>query len=157
MTDEPVPAAQASASQDSAARDSAAQSADTEAASSGRDAAKPVAPPLRVIDNQAAVLGLLFGVTLTAGLPVLWSSRGFSPAGKAVVTLLTCLWTLVVFGAFTAVMVFVLRSLETTLPPTALNVVAWIVGSLGAVLLGFAILFPLGWLVFRRIIGSKSR
>lgn len=152
MTDEPVPAAPTLAPQVSAA-----QSADSETVGSGRDAAKPATRPPSVIDNQAAVLGLLFGVTLTAGLPVLWSSRGFSPTGKAVVTVLTCVWTLVVFGAFTAVMLFVFRSLETTLPTAALNVVAWIVGSIGAVLLGFAVLFPLGWLVFRRIIGSKSR
>jgi hypothetical protein len=60
----------------------------------------------RALDNPWLMLGMLFGVTLFLGLPFLWISRGFSPLGKVVVTLLVLVWTVIVFACFFAVLVW---------------------------------------------------
>lgn len=72
------------------------------------DASQPSArTKLRnLADNPWLVLGMLFFVTLFLGLPVLWISRGFSPAAKAVWTVLVLLWTLLVFWGFWLVMYY---------------------------------------------------
>jgi hypothetical protein len=57
-------------------------------------------------DNPWLVLGMLFFVTLFLGLPVLWVSRGFSPASKILWTVLVLVWTAVVFWGFYLVMYY---------------------------------------------------
>jgi hypothetical protein len=57
-------------------------------------------------DNPWLVLGMLFFVTLFLGLPVLWVSRGFSPAAKILWTVLVLIWTAVVFWGFYLVMYY---------------------------------------------------
>ncbi len=72
---------------------------------------QPTAPPTaaedslarRALDNPWLMLLMLFGVTRFIGLPFLWMSRGFSTTGKIVVTILTLLWTVIVFACFGAV------------------------------------------------------
>lgn len=58
----------------------------------------------RALDNPWLMVGMLFGVTLFLGLPFLWISRGFTPLGKVVVTILVLVWTLIVFACFFGVM-----------------------------------------------------
>lgn len=57
----------------------------------------------RALDNPWLMLLMLFGVTLFLGLPFLWISRGFSTRGKIVVTIMTLLWTSIVFACFFAI------------------------------------------------------
>jgi hypothetical protein len=57
-----------------------------------------------LVDNRWVILVMLFGVTLFLGLPLLWVSRGFSRAGKIVVTLLVLIWTAIVFWIFWLIM-----------------------------------------------------
>lgn len=52
------------------------------------------------VDNPWIVLGMLFFVTAACGLPVLWLSRGFSPLWKVVLTLVVCVYTVVILWAF---------------------------------------------------------
>ena len=54
----------------------------------------------KLIDNPWAILGFLFGAALVLGLPFLWKSRGFSPLGKAVLTVVVTLYTALVFWLF---------------------------------------------------------
>jgi hypothetical protein len=58
----------------------------------------------RALDNPWLMLLMLFGVTLFLGLPFLWMSRGFSTAGKIVVTILVLLWTVIVLACFAAIL-----------------------------------------------------
>ena len=59
-----------------------------------------------LVDNRWLVLGLLFFVTAALGLPVLWASRGFSFAGKVVVTLAVLVWTALVLWVFGLIMIW---------------------------------------------------
>lgn len=68
------------------------------------DSSPPKSAARRAIDNPWLILAMLFGVTLFLGLPLLWVSRGFSTAGKIVVTILVLIWTVIVFVAFFAVL-----------------------------------------------------
>jgi hypothetical protein len=60
------------------------------------------------IDQPLVLLAVLFFVTAAPGLPLLWISRGFSLAGKIVVTLLNLLWTALVLWGFYLVMAWCL-------------------------------------------------
>lgn len=75
---------------------------------SNEPAAAPARPEdtlaRRALDNPWLMLGMLFGVTLFLGLPFLWISRGFTPLGKVLVTILVLVWTLIVFACFFGVM-----------------------------------------------------
>lgn len=58
----------------------------------------------QAIDNPRLMIAVLFFVTAATGLPFLWMSRGFSLAGKIVLTILVLLWTALVLWAFYLVM-----------------------------------------------------
>jgi len=60
----------------------------------------------RALDNPWLMLGMLFGVTLFLGLPLLWISRGFSTTSKVLVTVLVLIWTAIVLACFGAIMVW---------------------------------------------------
>lgn len=60
----------------------------------------------RALDNPWVMLGMLFFVTAALGLPVLWMSRGFSLAGKIVVSVLVIAWTVLILWLFWLVMVW---------------------------------------------------
>lgn len=50
-----------------------------------------------LIHNPWVILGLLFLVMAILGLPLLWMSRGFSPAAKVVLSIVVTLYTAVLF------------------------------------------------------------
>ena len=52
------------------------------------------------------MLGMLFFVTAALGLPILWMSRGFSLAGKIIVSVLVIAWTVLILWLFWLVMVW---------------------------------------------------
>jgi len=57
-----------------------------------------------LVDRPVALALVLFFVTAALGLPLLWISRGFSLAGKIVLTILVLIWTAVVLWVFYLVM-----------------------------------------------------
>ena len=60
----------------------------------------------RALDNPWLMLAMLFFVTAALGLPFLWLSRGFSRAGKVVVTIAVLAWTALILWGFWLVMVW---------------------------------------------------
>jgi len=59
-----------------------------------------------LIDNPWLIVAMLFFVTAACGLPFLWMSRGFSVAGKIVLSIAVLLWTALVLWLFWLVMVW---------------------------------------------------
>ena len=59
-----------------------------------------------VIDNPWLMIAMLFLVTAALGLPFLWISRGFSTAGKILLTIAVLAWTALVLWLFWLVMVW---------------------------------------------------
>lgn len=53
-----------------------------------------------LLDRPWFILGLLFLVTAILGLPLLWISRGFSPAWKIVLSVIVTLYTALLFWGF---------------------------------------------------------
>lgn len=53
-----------------------------------------------LLDRPWFILGLLFLVTAILGLPLLWISRGFSPAWKIVLSVIVTLYTVLLFWGF---------------------------------------------------------
>jgi len=79
--------------------------------------AAPPAPRREALDNPWIILGLLFGVTLFLGLPLLWISRGFSTLGKVVVTIAVLLWSALILWVFWLIMLWCYVRLRDALAP----------------------------------------
>ena len=47
----------------------------------------------QLVDNRWAVLAVLFLVLAGFGLPILWTSKAFSPLGKALLTIIVLAYT----------------------------------------------------------------
>jgi hypothetical protein len=86
------------------------------AAHSQPPVARP-APRREALDNPWIILGLLFGVTLFLGLPLLWISRGFSTLGKVVVTIAVLLWSALLLWVFWLIMLWCYMRLRDAFAP----------------------------------------
>src|SRR5688572_1722586 len=82
------------------------------------DQATQADPPLKsslqslreLADNRWIVIGTLFLVTAAFGLPVLWVSRGFSTTSKVVLSIVVCLYTVLILWAFWIFMAFMWKN-----------------------------------------------
>jgi hypothetical protein len=80
-------------------------------AAATQPAAKSSAQSLRELaDSRWIVLGTLFLVTGVFGLPMLWISRGFSRAGKVVLSIVVTLYTVLLLWAFWIFMVYMWKN-----------------------------------------------
>ena len=57
-----------------------------------------------VIDKPWFVLVIIFGAAMFLGLPLLWKSRGFSLRGKIIVSILTIIYSVLIFWGFFLIM-----------------------------------------------------
>ncbi len=69
----------------------------------------------RFLNSRLAVVAVLDGVALFLGLPALWMSPVFSRSEKVVHTIGVCIWALVVFAGFYAVMAWSLARIREAL------------------------------------------
>ncbi|MEQ8786333.1 MAG: hypothetical protein RIC55_08535 [Pirellulaceae bacterium] len=69
----------------------------------------------KILDNRWAVLSLIFFAMMALGIPLIWKSRAFSPAGKVFWTIAALVYTAVVFWLFYLVMWWTYRSIATSL------------------------------------------
>ncbi len=69
----------------------------------------------RWIDNPWFILGMLFGVTLFLGLPILWTSRAFSRPLKVLVSFLVLAETVLVFWGFYEIMAWSWRRISDSM------------------------------------------
>ena len=60
----------------------------------------------RALDNPWLIVAMLFFVTAALGLPLLWISRGFSPAAKVILSIVVTIYTVVILWAFWLFLVF---------------------------------------------------
>lgn len=65
------------------------------------------APPARIVDNPYAVLAAVFLAAMILGVPLIWMCRAWSTSTKIMLTVVTILYTIVVFWLFWMVMVWV--------------------------------------------------
>ena len=60
-----------------------------------------------MIDNPYAVLAAVFFAMAILGIPLIWMCRAWSPATKAILTVVTLLYTILIFWLFWLIMVWV--------------------------------------------------
>ncbi len=74
--------------------------ATTVAAAKSAQAAGPADGGQSLLDSPWLILALLFLVTAILGLPLLWISRGFSPAWKILLSVIVTLYTALLLWGF---------------------------------------------------------
>jgi len=72
-----------------------------------------IAQQLRKLDRPWAILLVLFCVTGALGLPLVWYSSSLSKLNKFLLTILVSVYTALLLGGFSAIMVWVVQQIAS--------------------------------------------